>query len=157
MAAVIASSDSEFRGQALDAMAGARGRDAMEAIGGWLVGDGLRTRERVNLLRALFDDPDMRNEAWRWLRRSAPQLMERLTPSGRTNLIRVTEKFCDAAVRADVESFFKPRIAKMPGAPRALANALERVNRCISLKMAKTDEVADVIGGAPAKGRKRRR
>jgi alpha-D-ribose 1-methylphosphonate 5-triphosphate synthase subunit PhnG len=153
-AAVDGSTDAEFRGTAIIATAGARGTDAMKRIGAWMLGDGLRTRERADLVRALFEDPDMRATAWNWMRGSLPAMLEKTPSGGRSNLIRATGDFCDAATRASVEETFKPRIAQMPGAPRVLANALERMNRCISLKVAKGDEVSGVLGrSAPQRGR----
>ncbi len=38
--------------------------------------------------------------------------------------------FCDAAHRQQVESFFQPRIAALPGGSRNLANTLERIRLC---------------------------
>jgi alanyl aminopeptidase len=146
--AVDSSTDAEFRGRAITAAAGARGTEAMTRIGSWMLGDGLRTRERADLVRALFEDPDMRATAWVWMRRSLPAMLEKTPGGGRSNLIRATGDFCDASTRASVEEAFKPRIAQMPGAPRVLANALERINRCISLKVAKGDEVAQALGPA---------
>jgi hypothetical protein len=76
-------------------------------------------------------------------------MLERTPGGGRSTLIRVTGDFCDAVTRASVEETFKPRIAQMPGSPRVLANALERMNRCITLKVTKGDEVAQALGSAP--------
>jgi cytosol alanyl aminopeptidase len=38
--------------------------------------------------------------------------------------------FCDAAHRKQVEDFFQPRIAQLPGGARNLANTLERIRLC---------------------------
>ena len=38
--------------------------------------------------------------------------------------------FCDAAHQQQVESFFQPRIATLPGGARNLANTLERIRLC---------------------------
>lgn len=147
--AVDASTDAEYRGRAITAIAGARGAEAVARIGSWVLSDSLRTRERTDLLRAVFEDPDIRAPMWTWLRGSLQGVMDKMTPSGRTNLIRNTGDFCDAFNRVSVEETFKPRIGEMPGSPRVLANALERMNRCLSLKVSKGDEVAQALGSAP--------
>jgi cytosol alanyl aminopeptidase len=154
--AVDASTDAEFRGRAITAVAGARGPDAVSRIGNWILSDNLRTRERSDLIRAVFEDPDLRAPMWTWLRGSLQGVMGKMTASGRTQLIRVTGDFCDAPNRVSVEDTFKPRIGEMPGAPRVLANALERMNRCLSLKVSKGDEVAQALGPAP-RGQRRGR
>jgi cytosol alanyl aminopeptidase len=155
-AAVEASTDAEFRGRAIAAVAGARGADAVSRIGNWMLNDTLRTRERADLIRALYEDPDNRGPVWTWMRGSLQPLMNKMTASGRTNLIRVTGDFCDAVNRISVEETFKPRIGEMPGAPRVLANALERMNRCMSLKVTKGDEVAQALGAPAPRGQRRR-
>lgn len=154
--AVDSSSDAEFRGRAINAVAGARGQDAINRIGNWMVNDTLRTRERTDLIRAMFEDADNRGPMWTWMRGSLQPLMNKMTASGRTNLIRVTGDFCDAVYRVSVEETFKPRIGEMPGSPRALANALERMNRCLSLKVTKGDEVAQALGGPAPRGQRKR-
>jgi alanyl aminopeptidase len=154
--AVDASTDAEFRGRAINAVAGARGPEAIKRIGNWMLNDTLRTRERADLIRAMFEDADNRGPMWNWMRSSLQPLMDKMTASGRTSLIRVTGDFCDAVNRVSVEETFKPRIGDMPGAPRVLANALERMNRCMSLKVAKGDEVAQALGGAAPRGQRRR-
>ena len=155
-AAVDASTDAEFRGRAINAIAGARGNDAITRAGNWILSDSLRTRERVDLIRAMFEDADNRGPMWAWMRGSLQGVMNKMTASGRTNLIRVTGDFCDAVNRVSVEDTFKPRIGEMPGSPRALANALERMNRCLSLKVSKGDEVAAALGGPQPRGQRRR-
>jgi alanyl aminopeptidase len=42
--------------------------------------------------------------------------------------------FCDADHRQDVEAFFKARVEKLPGAPRALAQTLETIDLCIAAR-----------------------
>lgn len=154
--AVESSADAEFRGRAINAIAGARGKDAVTRIGDWIVSDTLRTRERTDLIRAVFEDPDNRAPMWTWMRRSLAAVMEKMPLGGRATLIRVTGDFCDAFNRVSVEEAFKPRLGDMPGSPRVLANALERINRCMSLKIAKGDAVAQALGPAPRAQRRGR-
>ena len=52
------------------------------------------------------------------------------------DLPKVGEDFCDAADRADLEAFFKPRVDGYAGGPRTLAQTLEGIDLCIARKKA---------------------
>jgi len=47
---------------------------------------------------------------------------------------RMAGTFCSAEQRADVESFFRERSPRFTGGPRILAQTLERINLCASLR-----------------------
>ena len=57
-------------------------------------------------------------------------------------LPRVGEKYCDAASRDELKSFFTPRIEKFIGAPRALDQTIEAIDLCIANKAAQGPSVA---------------
>jgi alanyl aminopeptidase len=48
----------------------------------------------------------------------------------------VGEAFCDASSRAELESFFGPRVGRFNGGTRILAQMLERIDLCIARKQA---------------------
>ncbi|HAH10127.1 MAG TPA: hypothetical protein DCL48_08505 [Alphaproteobacteria bacterium] len=159
IAKVKASSDATFRSTALRALAGLRGEAAFKPVGDLLLSGDLRTRERADLVRALFEDGEVRAMGWAFVKANFEALAAKTTLSGRALYIRVTDGFCDEATRADVEAFFTPKVAQMPGAPRSLANTLERIGRCVRLAEAKTAEVKTLWAAAPvaAPVRQRRR
>ena len=123
--------------------------DAMKLIGEFTLSDGMRTRERAELIRELFKDGEVRAKGWAWMKPAMPALYDKTSGPGRTGYVRATENFCDAIIRADVENFFRPKVSEMPGAPRVLANALEQMNRCIALKTSKSEEVSAALGPVP--------
>ena len=47
-------------------------------------------------------------------------------------MIGVPGMFCDDAHRADADTFFSPRAAKVDNGPKTLAQALESVDLCIA-------------------------
>ena len=60
-------------------------------------------------------------------------------------LPRVVEPFCDEAHRADVEAFLKPRMEKLPGGPRNLAKALERIRLCGALRASQASSLSQFL------------
>jgi hypothetical protein len=48
---------------------------------------------------------------------------------------------CDESKRADAEGFFRPRIEKFDGGPRAMKQALEQLGLCATMKKAQTPGV----------------
>jgi len=55
---------------------------------------------------------------------------------------------CDAGARSDVESFFRPKVAELPGVQRPLALSEEQIDRCIAFKQARGAEVESAIKAA---------
>ena len=48
---------------------------------------------------------------------------------------------CDTAARGELDAFFRPKIAHLPGTPRTLALAEEQIDRCLAFRAAKGDEI----------------
>jgi len=84
----------------------------------------------------LFQDPRMHGVVFAFVKEHFDALLQRLPAEMIGDLPWVAEPFCDEAQRAEAESFFKPRLDKLPGGPRNLAKALERVHLCSTLKSA---------------------
>ena len=59
-----------------------------------------------------------------------------------TILPQVGGSFCDAQSKAELEEFFRPRIAKFVGAPRALDQVLESIDLCTAQSAVRKPEVA---------------
>jgi hypothetical protein len=60
----------------------------------------------------------------------------------------VMARACDEASRADLDSFFRPKLAGLPGVARPLALAEEQIDRCIAFKAAKGAEIATALRAA---------
>ena len=75
-----------------------------------------------------------RELTWQFIQRNFDKLNARLPgargiPMGAI-LPRATAGFCDAAHANQVESFFRPRLAELPGGARNLSNTLESIRLC---------------------------
>ncbi len=121
----------------------------MEAV----LGGGLELREAfLYLVRGTTENPSTREVAYRYVKEHFEPLVQGLPQSAGTTvssagalLMNVGEDFCDAEHRKDLADFFGERSARHEGAPRALAQALERVDLCIALKEAQARSLAGFL------------
>jgi alanyl aminopeptidase len=61
--------------------------------------------------------------------------------------VQVGSSFCDAQSQQQLKNFFEPRVDKFVGAPRLLAQTLERINNCIANKSTQEASVEDFLKG----------
>jgi len=91
----------------------------------------LRKNERTIALSVQLLQRETREAAWQWLRENFDELVK-LIPEFHASGLPLAVVFCDAAHLAQMESFFAPRVEKIPSAPRSLQLALERTRLCIA-------------------------
>ncbi len=97
-----------------------------------ILGDGIDARELQSML---FGAPPYAREiVWDFVRQNFDRLNSKL-PGARgipfgALLPLAASGFCDAEHRQQVETFFQPRIATLPGGARNLANTLECIRLC---------------------------
>jgi cytosol alanyl aminopeptidase len=97
-----------------------------------VLGSGIDPREMRN---TLFNAPAHAREiVWQYIQNNFDALNSALPgargiPFGAT-LPTAAVGFCDEEHRQQVEKFFQPRMATLPGGARNLANALERISLC---------------------------
>ena len=104
------------------------------------------TRARLDLILAkgidprelqytLFNSsPEAREVVWEFVKQNFDAINSTIAgargiPFG-ASLPLTAAGFCDAAHAQQVEKFFQPRIAALPGGARYLANSLERIRQC---------------------------
>jgi hypothetical protein len=102
-------------------------------------------RESIGILRAALGDRRTREAAWDFFKANFDALLGRLPQETRGTLPRFGRAFCDAAHRADVESFFRDRVEKLTGAPRALAETLEAIDQCAALASEQSAAVGEFL------------
>lgn len=141
------STDMELRGVLMAALPAAGSGQSFEAVADFALNGPIRLRERTDLIRAMFEDGDMQVLAWPWLKANFDSLAAKFTEGGRNNLIRVTRNLCDSALKTELESFYQPKLEKIPGSARELANAMEFLGRCLALKDKKMGEVSAIVIG----------
>jgi cytosol alanyl aminopeptidase len=132
MSAIKGSSDAEFRIAAIHALTAARDPAAIAELTEFVAAGALSVRETRGYLREVFNDPESRAAAWKWLRKDFKRLSERVPAEGRARLIGVAAKLCTDQARGDIEWFFKPMVEEIVGAPRVYANTIETVDRCVN-------------------------
>ncbi len=84
----------------------------------------------------LFEDARMVEASFAFVKQHFDALITRLPSDFLGNLPLVAEPFCDEPHRAEVESFFKDRVGKLPGGPRNLAKLLEKTHLCAEQRKA---------------------
>lgn len=101
----------------------------------------LDPREARALVLAPMSDPGVRDIAYGFFKEKYDSLEARLPYMGLMVLGHVADAFCDQAHLDDVEAFFGPRAAGMPGGPRELSQALERIRLCTVSRAAQQPSV----------------
>jgi hypothetical protein len=142
IAAIKASGDQQFRTDAAIALTGARDAEAIKEVEAFFTSDVLRLREKRSYLRALFLDPDRRDEGADWLLTNFKAIAAPMPAEGRGRLIAYGERLCSAKEKQALDAFFRPMVPELEGSERVLSNALESIDRCLSWRSAKQREVS---------------
>jgi len=90
----------------------------------------LRMNEVSTVLGPQFQNPRTRDRAWRWLTDHFDALSTRLGPSQVGYMPWFAASFCSDEAAAEVERFFVPKVAGLPGGPRNLASTIEEISLC---------------------------
>jgi alanyl aminopeptidase len=98
-------------------------------------------REALGLLQGGFQHAATRELAYRFLVEHFDAISGRLPPMYRPSLALSPSSLCDDARKAEVEQLFRPRLEKLDGGPRVLAQALEQLSLCAAAKRAQTPGV----------------
>jgi alanyl aminopeptidase len=89
--------------------------------------------EILLLLRQQIQQPSLRLTTWEWFKTHYAELQAKLPAFRQSTLPTVGEGFCSAAEAADLQHFFAPKLAALPGAARPLAQTLEKIRHCMAL------------------------
>jgi alanyl aminopeptidase len=98
--------------------------------------DTFDTRESIEILWAASGHRATRDLAFDFLKRNYDALAARLPRDYGAQLVYFGAAFCDPARAADVDSFFKTRVATAAGGPRNLAQVLEGIALCAAQQAA---------------------
>jgi alanyl aminopeptidase len=93
-------------------------------------------------IRLFFQDPRMLGVTYDFVKDRFDAILARLPGELRGFTPRVGSGFCDEARRADVDAFFKPRIAELTGGRRSLGQTLESISLCAALRKAQEAHLA---------------
>jgi alanyl aminopeptidase len=130
IAALKATPQAEQRNMIVRALAAAREPQAIASIQSFILSGDLRVREIFNYMREAFASSPSREAAWAWLRADYDRIVEVTGAGSQSRLVSLPASLCTKAHEDEIRSFFEPRVGKIVGAPRKLANTLETVARC---------------------------
>jgi alanyl aminopeptidase len=103
--------------------------------------DEFEAREAVGLLQGVMRDRRTRELAYQFVKDHFDAISNKLPQMYRPFLAFSFVALCDDARKPEIEAFFKPRIEKLDGGPRVLAQALEVLSLCAAQRKAETPGV----------------
>ncbi len=137
--------DRRERGRLLSAL-GSFGDETIERAALEIVLSGeFDIREADVIFWSGLDDPKSREMVYEFVKKNFDGLMAKLPRDAVSDLPFVGASFCDKAHAVDLESFFKPRVEKLTGGPRTLAQALEIIALCTAFKEAQQPSVIEFL------------
>ena len=115
-----------------------------------LIGSGqIDPRESFGLLFGGLEHPETRELPYKFVTEHYDELSSKMASTMgfdlRTLLPYVGLGFCSADKRAEVEAFFKARMANVTGGPRVLAEVLEEIGQCEALRKAQQASVVEFL------------
>jgi cytosol alanyl aminopeptidase len=134
------SDDTVMRSRLLGALASVHDPKLAERALALTLDKRLRTNEVLQPLGTQLSMLETRDAAWQWLRTNFDAIVARISPN-RAGALPYYVRYCDEAHAAEMEAFFTPKIAKLDGGPRNLANALESMRLCVARRKAQEDSL----------------
>ncbi len=98
-------------------------------------------REAGGLSRGAMSDPRTRLVAYAFLKQHFDDISAKLPPAYRVYMAYFALPLCDDSFKPELEAFLTPRISKLDGGPRALAQAMEALSLCSVGRKAQTPAV----------------
>jgi cytosol alanyl aminopeptidase len=111
----------------------------------------LRETEFLSPMFAQLAYPKHREDVWTFVKTTYEKLVARLGNERAGRLIYTASTFCDEPHAKDVEAFFGPRIAKLPGGPRKLASVAESIRLCAAKQSAQAPSAREAFGNVTPK------
>jgi alanyl aminopeptidase len=103
--------------------------------------DEFELREAIGLLQGGMREPRTREQAYQFVKDHFDEISNKLPVMYRPFLAFTFVALCDDARKPEIEAFFRPRIEKLDGGPRVLAQALETLSLCSAQRKAEAPGV----------------
>jgi aminopeptidase N len=132
-----------------------RGPQLVDRVLQLAVSPQVRNQDAPHLIAGMLANPEDQNAAWSWIKAHWAEVEKKITMSSGGEIVAATRHFCDPTMRDDVQQFFTQH--KVPSAERALKQAAEGVNACISYRSHQQGNLAAWLGqhsGAAVAGTK---
>jgi aminopeptidase N len=102
----------------------------------------LRSQDTAIFLGQFLSNPAARARTWAFTKQHWAELSPKITISlGDVRLVESLGRFCDAAARDDIKSFFAAH--KLPAASRALDQTIEQINNCMAIRDKQTPALTE--------------
>ena len=96
-----------------------------------LAGDpGLRVNEVTIPIRQQLAMPETRDSAWAYFQEHFDEIFDRVATTRKGYAPFFVGGFCSAERADEVEAFFTPRVAELPGGPRNMRSTVEAIRLC---------------------------
>ncbi len=129
------------RGRLLGAMGGFTDPKIVAQAQAIAISDEFELREALGLLQGGFSDRHTRNQAYEFMTKNFDLIAKKLPEPFRPYMAYTFVPLCDETRKAEFETFFKAKLEKVEGGPKALAQALEALHLCAAARKAQTPGV----------------
>jgi cytosol alanyl aminopeptidase len=131
---MLASTDAVFRMQALRALGTVRQPAWSAQLREFTLDKGLRGNEVMVILSAQANRRATRTALWAWAKVHMSDLLARLSDKSAVQVFELASSQCDANSASEIDAYFQPQLSRISNGPRGLANALEKIKRCVALR-----------------------
>ncbi|MBS1123077.1 MAG: Peptidase [Deltaproteobacteria bacterium] len=133
--------DRTERGKLLGAMGGFIDPKLVAQAMAIVLTDEFELREATGLLQGGFAERRTRLAALEFVKQHFDEISNKLPEAYRPYMAFTFVSLCDDSHKPEIEAFFGPRIAKLDGGPRVMAQALEQLSLCAAARKAQTPGV----------------
>lgn len=137
--------DENFQGNLLSAMGSFRDPAITKMALPILLSDEFDKRQSLAIPFAASGTPQTRDLTYDFVKQNWDELIAKLPNDFVGFLPFAAAGYCDAAHRADAETFFKERVTKTMGGPRNLQQVLEVIDLCAANKAANQPSVVEFL------------
>lgn len=121
----------------------------LERLLGFALDGTLRPSDLRYVFPPLFERAATAKPTYVWLTRNFDALKQKLPSFAIGRLPWVAAALCDDAAVREAEAFFAPRLARIEGADKHLAQAAEAGKLCAALRAGRSRAFEDLFGGKP--------
>lgn len=118
-----------------------------ERVLGLLLDESLDPRELMGVAFNLSESDETRETVLRWVTKNYDAWTEQLPEDWHASLVLLGTGVCSKDRRAEIVSFFEPRVTKSPGGPREFAMAMEQYDQCVAYRAVQVPAVVRFLEG----------
>jgi aminopeptidase N len=133
-----------------DALSAFRGEQLVERVLELAVSAETRNQDAPYAIAGVLGNLANQDIAWSWIKAHWPDVEKKITTSSGAAVVAAARNACDAGIRDDVQRFFTEH--KVASSERALKQATEQINACISLRDRQQGNLAAWLEQHPANG-----